>query len=325
MSKVLAIDIGTASVSAAVAQKHANGKFFVCDVWRLPYDASDNHNASRVLFKNLEQVFFEASKFHPSTKTIAIGFSSPLHLEKTINAEFIRPNPEFVIGNQELERAIQTLSTHIKDGSQSIAHDILESKVNGYIVEDSIGHKGEILEIKANLLMLAASFKNHLDELRDKFFPVCEFKFFSDSTVLKKAVLQFFSPKEEFLIFDIGGEVSVLGNYTFPFGLRVVERKFASFFPRFYSGNLDYVHERTLNKILKYSAEVLRSFLKEYKFGKIFLTGAGANIPLFFEVVQKSSTEVKKLEAQDFNKFFLKLSPLSGGEDAVLAALISIT
>lgn len=341
--KVLAIDVGTASVSAAVAEKSHKGKFFVCDVLKYPYDASDS-NASRALLKNLEKIFSESLRLHSGIQKVFVGFSSPLCLEKTISTEFVRPNPELLILEPELEMAIENLKSQIKGEMLSITHDIIETKINGYAVSNPLGHKGEAIEIKANLLLLSPSFKNYLEELKDKFFPASEFNFFSDSLILKEAVSKFFSPKEEFLILDIGGEVSVFGDFTFPFGLRTIERKMASFLnisndasqsflKRFSSGYLDYPSERMINKVLEFSAEALRNMLIEpldklgsqHSFTKIFLTGAGANFSQFFKIFgENSSAEVKTLEAQNFDNVFLKRYPLSGGEDAVLAALISV-
>lgn len=341
--KVLAIDVGTASVSAAVAEKSHEGKFFVCDVLKYPYNASDS-NASMALLRNLEKIFSESLRLYSGIQKVFVGFSSPLCLEKIISAEFIRQNPELLILEPEFEMAIENLQSRIKGEMLSITHDIIETKINGYTVSNPLGHKGETMEIKANLLLLSPSFKNYLEELRDKFFPASEFKFFSDFSILKKAVLKFFSPKEEFLILDIGGEVSVFGDFTFPFGLRTIERRTASllnisddasqsFFKRFSFGYLDYPSERMINKVLEFSAEVLRDMLTEsldklssqHRFSKIFITGAGANFSQFFKIFGENLiAEVGTLEAQNFDNVFLKRRPLSGGEDAVLAALISV-
>ena len=150
------------------------------------------------------------------------------------------------------------------------------------------------------------------------------FKCFSDSSILKKAILRFFNPKKEFAVLDIGGEVSVFENFVFPFGIRHIEKKIGSVLNRFSFGHLDYPYERNTNKILKSHADYFSGFLKEHKYNTIFLTGGGANFPVFFDALNGDSIVVKKLEARDFEKFFLKINPLSGGEDAVLAALISL-
>lgn len=323
--KVLAIDIGTASISAAVAERDQRGKFFVHDVWRLSYDYG-NKEAGKILIKNLDRAFFDVSKSHPIISKVFFGFSSPFYLEKTTTAEFERTNPEILISENELERDIKTLKNQIYEGVKVVSCDVLETKINGYFVEDPLGHSGETLEIKANFLILGTLLKNSIEELKDKYFPASEFKFFSDSSVIKKAVFNLFFPKGEFSILDIGGEVSVLGHYIIPFGLCNIERRIPqSFLQRFSSGHLDYPHERAINKILKSYSGFLLDTLKEYKFSKIFLTGAGANLAHFFEIIKENSAaEIKTVKAEDFNKFFSKLNSLSGGGDAVLTSLITL-
>lgn len=341
MVKILAVDIGTASVSAAVAEKDEKGKFFVCDVLRYPYDASDVL-ASKIVIKNLEKVFFESSKLYPSIQKIIIGFSSPFCSEKTANAEFTMPNPNFLISQDELEKAIEILKNQVVGDAEVISHEIIEAKVNGYKVQSPLGYCGENLEITSAFLVLSPSLKSVLEELKDKFFPTREFNFFSDSYILKQAASRLFLPRDKFAVLDVGGEISVFGDYTMPFGLRTVERGVASFLGvsdgisqsflrRFSSGHLDYVHERALNKILNSSADTFNNMLKEYflrfsaarQLKEIFITGGGANFYNFFETVAKNSTaKVKTFTAKHFDNAFSKLNPLSGGEDTVLAALI---
>ena len=325
MTKILAVDIGTASVSAALAEKHANGKFFVCDFWRLPYDISDAENAGRILLKNLKKIFYETHKFYPKTKKIAISFSALFCSEKIISAEFERDNPSLPIRKDEFENTIEILKNQSEDSSGIQQIDILETKINGYGVENPMGHKGENMQMKASLLILAPAFKNNLEELKDKFFPSGNFRFFSDSAILKKAVLNLFSPTNDFTILDIGGETTARDDFVFSFGVRAVERRMGAVLSRFSSGHLDYPQERAQSKILKLHAENLGDILERHSSKKIFLTGGGANFPYFFEAAKKKSVaEVIKLEAKDFDKFFLKLGPLHGGEDAVLAALITL-
>ncbi|MEK7560205.1 MAG: hypothetical protein AAB522_02810 [Patescibacteria group bacterium] len=340
MTKVLAIDVGTASVSAAIAEQNKESKFVICDVLRCKYDAADA-NASKALLINLEKIFSECSRSHCNIDKIQIGLSAPLCLQKTVSTETLRQNPNFPISKPELFQAIEILKNQFSQ-NQSAACDILETKIDGYTVLDPLGHKGRDLKIKANLLLISPSFKTFLKEMKDKFFPASEFKIFSDSFIVKQAVLKFLSPKNDFLILDVGGEVSTIGDFTLPFGLRTIERRMTSFLNiscdtaqsflrRFSSGSLDYSKERVLDKILNFSAEVLRDTLKErlnqIHFGgtkELFLTGAGANFSQFLKISEKSSiAEVKALKAQSFGNSFLNLGPLSGGEDTVLAALIS--
>lgn len=322
MNKVLAIDVGTASVSAAVAEKLTNGKFFVYDVWRCQYDASDTQASTKILLKGSEKIFYESSKFYPDIKKVVTGFSSPFFFQKTASRKFTRANPDFLISDKELIESTKNLESEQKDDLGLISQDILESKVDGYIVESPIGYKGEDLEIKVNFLMVSTFFKKHLEKLKDKYFPLSEFRFFSDYSILKKVVSVLFSPKEEFTILDIGGEVSVFDGVVFPFGVCAIEKRVGKIFSILSSGHLDYPHERSVNKVLKYYANSLRSMIEGNRFKRIFLTGGGANIPDFLETIQNDFLKIKKLEAQDFSNKFLKLGPLSGGQDAVLAASI---
>ena len=296
MEKILAIDVGTTSLSAAIAEKHPNGKFFVCDFWKLPYDVSDSKNASRVLFGHLKLVFSEASKFHSGIIKVVMGFAYPLHLEKIVSGEFKRENPSFPVSVEELENAVQILKNQHDGGLFAISHDIWGTKINGYSVENSLGYNGEFLDIKVNFLTLSLALKNHLEDLKDKFFPSSEFKCFSDFSVLKKAVLRFFSSKKEFAILDIGGEVSVFENFVFPFGVRQIEKRIGSALNRFSCGYLDYQYERSVSRILKSHSDILRDALRGHNYSTVFLTGGGANFSEFFDAVKNGSTiEIKKL------------------------------
>lgn len=323
MERVLALDFGTSSVSAAVAEKHANGKFFVCDVWRFSYDLSDNQNANRIVIKNLKKIFSDASKFYQKIENIAIGFSGLFFSQKTVEGEFTRESPNFAISEEEFADSIFGLESQHQENLKLISYDVLKTKVNGYAVDNPVGHTGESLEIKANFLFVSPHLKKHFEEMKDNFFPASNFAFFSDSSILKKTILKFFSPKKEFAVLDIGGNASFFDDSLFSFGLCSVENKIGKSLSVFSSGHLDYSHERFAKKFLDNYSNILKEIIFERRFNQIFLTGGGANMSSFENVVRDNLPgEVNKLEAQNFDAFFSKRSPLSGGQDAVLTALI---
>lgn len=323
MENVLAIDFGTASVSAAVAEKHTTGKFFVCDVWRYPYDSSDGQNANRTVLTSSKKIFSDAFKFYPKIENIAVSFSGPFCFQKTVKEEFIRESLDLAISEEEFTNTLLSLENRHQENLKLVSYDTLEIKVNGYAVASPVGHKGESLEVETGLLFVSPHLKNHFEEMKDIFFPASNFAFFSDSLVLKKTILRFFSPKKEFAVLDIGGNASFFADSMFLFGLCPIEKKIRKCLSVFFSGHLDYPYERFAKKILDNHSNVLKEIISEKRFNQIFLTGGGANVPSFENVVRESVfAEVKKLEAQSFDGFFSKRNSLSGGQDAVLTALI---
>src|SRR3989338_6249007 len=99
--KVLAIDIGTASVSAAVAETKKGGKADVRSVFRYHYDASSPDN-SRLLLNAVSKTFLDAHKFEKNISAIKIGFSFPFFVEQSLGREVKRENPQIAVSADEI-------------------------------------------------------------------------------------------------------------------------------------------------------------------------------------------------------------------------------
>ena len=326
--KVLAIDIGTASVSAAVAETKKGGKADVRNVFRYHYDASSPDN-SRLLLNAVSKAFLDAHKFEKGISTIKIGFSFPFFVEQSMGGEIKRENPQIAVSADEVNNLLLSATAGLPKNLEAVYCDILSSKIDGYEVPEPYGYKGQILKVDAKVFAINSFLKTRIEELKDKFFPASSVYCVSDGDALEKLALMV-SGKRSNAVLDVGAEVSFLNSQTLPFGIRALERKIASFFKvglqdaenmmrKLTHGTLDYAHERAVNKIINEDISQLLeekpSLLKNR--GDLFISGAGADFHIL-----KNTIKARVLSPDVFKEKFISSGALSGGKDAVLTALI---
>ena len=331
MTKVLAIDIGTASLSVAIAQKERGGKTDVLNVFRYHYDALSPNN-SKLLLNAISRAFADSHKIEKKISSIRIGFSSPFFLEQLLCGEVKRENPKVPVSADEVNNLLLFAENKLPKNVEAVSCDIVSSKIDGYEVPEPYGYKGEILNINAKIFAINKSLKNKIEELKSGFFPASHVYCVSDGDALKR-LAHTISPNRPPAVLDIGAEVSVFNSEILPFGIRKIERKIASFFKvglfeaenmlrKLTFGTLDYVKERAVNKIITENFSEWFGLIKEKSDsvenrGNLFISGAGAD----FHVL-RNTINATVLSPNVFKEKFASLGVLSGGKDAVLTALI---
>ena len=348
MNKILAIDVGTASVSGACAQHKFGEKTEITQVFRFFLDSLEK-DQNRKIVGRISKIFSETHKFKHNIDIVKIGFSSPFFIERTVFLSFERKDNKKVISYEELENSIESFKNENEKKLATVSFEMIESKVNGYVVADPVGYKGKFLEFKVKIFSISSSLKEYIEKLKEKFFPKAEISYFSDLNILEKTISDMYK-KSDFLLVDIGGEITTVANYDpLPFGIRVLERMVSSSLKIdledsesvlriFASGSLDWRHERAMRKILDSSSDVFWNLFKEVieknnliNLKTLFLTGAGANFPIFGDKIKNNFKKVFNLDveiiiftAETLKDKFSYLKPLAGGEDAVLTSLVLI-
>lgn len=317
---VLALDIGTGSVSAAVAELENGKKPRVLGVFRYHYDALAE-NKSRVLINSISKAFIHAHKLKKNISSIRIGFSSPFFAEQSIKVESNRKNAHLPVTADEVNSVILSAKTQLPKNLEAVSCDVESSKIDGYEVSDPYEYSGEVLTIEAKIFSISKFLKNKFDELKENFFPQSDISYISDENALSMLAQTLF-PKKKPAVLDIGAEVSVMNSQTLPFGVRALQRKIASFFKfglldaenmlrKLTYGTLDYARERAVNKIMQDSVS---EFLGQINGLPVYVSGAGADFNFIKNAVPLSPLA--------FKERFSSLGGLEGGKDAVLTALI---
>ncbi|MEK7503253.1 MAG: hypothetical protein AAB556_02295 [Patescibacteria group bacterium] len=341
MNKILAVDIGTASVSVAVAGIESGGRADVNKVFRYHYDAS-LPNKSKLLLNAISKAFNDAHKFEKNISAVRVGFSYPFFAEQRLGGEEKRKNPHAEVSADEVNNILLSAMAGLPKNFEAVSCDILSSTIDGYEVSDPYGYKGETLKIDAKIFSVNRHLKTRIEELKDEFFPVSVLRFASDRETLGKLASMHY-PQKTPAVLDIGAEVSFLESQALPFGIRALERKMASSFKvgfsdaesmlrRLARGTLDYTRERAVNKIINESlSELLEpAVLGSVKNrGELFVSGAGADFDILKNAIKEnlknlynSNMNVQALTPHTFKEKFINLGALSGGKDAVLTALI---
>ena len=255
-SNLLVLDIGTASISAALIKKHISPehekteKTEILKVLRYPLNlfgytlGSDSAGRLPFIFKDtFLKAFKEAGGITRKIDYVLVGLAEPFFLKESITKSFDRPKPEEGFERDELKRLLKNLEEDAisqLDGAHKnlvvVDSRLTASLVNGYEVADPIGYKGKSIELGAEFTLINAALKDYIYTAREQYAPMSKMLYFADSDVIRKALKATENVSDGALVFDIGGEVTSAffitdsdkntgWHGTYAFGIKTVERR----------------------------------------------------------------------------------------------------
>jgi len=355
----LAIDMGTASISGAISRRnHNGGKPEVLKVFRYPIDVLKK-DSTRTYTSRLAKMFDEAHKVSHTINRIAIGFSSPLFLEKTVQKRFVRAHPGSVITASEVAVCFREAEELLRDASTAVVVERMVRRiaVNGYPVARAEGYKGNFLDIELECMLINSFFAEFIADTKEKFFPRSLLAYYSDSAAIAFGAGHMFSKPYPLVAIDAGGEVTAVFTATdrgrtyaqpVPFGVRTLNRRVSAFLKldsadaealvrKLSAGTLDPAIQRRLEKVAASAMEdwwnLLRKSLKELDIATsptvVAMTGGGADVALFPRTLASGWRQVYEYEitpsilrAEELKEHFASLGVLAGGGDFMLASLL---
>ncbi len=324
--KLLAIDIGTASISAALVNCFEGGgneksSYEVVKILRYPFNLKDSQHT---FLDKIKKLFGEvaSSKFYPDK--IVCSFSDPFYVEEKITKQFIRQEPEKEIDSTEFQMILSDIEQEAwsiqTQALVPVRRQIIFQSVNGYSLSSSFGYKGRVLDISVKFIFIPKYLKENIEEIKSVLFPGSEISFFSDAFILWRA-LKFAHSFEPAIVIDIGGEITNLFKMdlneeihieSLSFGIRTLERRIASFLKlrdyleaesilrRYTSNSLEEAAEKKLATLIK---TALEDWWKEFdkavknldaKKGlvflpkKIILSGGGSDFGVFSSLLKEN-------------------------------------
>lgn len=221
---LLAVDLGTASISAAVAVRHKKAnpgapaglceikKVLRCPINLLGYQlAGDERKLPFVLKDGFVKIFRDAYAVSGHIDVILIALSEPFFLDKKMQREEVRPNPSKPIGRAEIDAVGKFLGEEVLAGGKRLApvgQNTLAVRVNGYEVGDAAGYKGKTLGVDVVFTLVSATLKDYIGEAKETFFPRSAISCSSDTWALWKLLRSTQNLSDPVLVMDIGGEVT---------------------------------------------------------------------------------------------------------------------
>lgn len=357
---IIAIDVGTASVSAALARKGREASEILA-VLRQPFDLlnpqhTHGHDAraAHIMRRALANIFQQVHTHMPHPTTIYISFSGPFFEELEIQKTIERSIPDRPIDAKEQKEAFQLLqeeASHSNKNLQLIKGILTYQAINGYPVDNSFGFHGKILELKGSFLFLSSFLKKALEEEKETFFPKIPCFYYSDVSLLHRAVSERTLSPFPALILDVGGEITtvVLATSHDLFqsisplfvGMRTIERHLASLLSisqthaealikQYSTGVLDEAEKKRIAPIL---TVVLDHWWQEIqkKLGttihlpiSVIVSGAGRDFLPLTSYLERLAKEQKFSVTPLVIPFDTLLSPraLAEGKDTILSLLL---
>lgn len=222
MKHILAIDLGTASISAAVAvqygksdAKTAAAPCEVLKVLRYPINllsyqlSGEGSKVPYILKDGFLKMFKEANGVSRHVDVILIALSDPFFVDKKVKKILARPQHALLISRAEVGALVKSLEDEVETGPLVIAGSgTVNAKVSGYEVADPVGYTGKSLEVEAVFTLISSTLKNYMAEAKEKFFPGSEVRYYSDARVLWQALRATENLFDPVLTVDIGGEVT---------------------------------------------------------------------------------------------------------------------
>ncbi len=227
---IIAVDIGTASVSAALMRRGKHAAEIVT-VLREPFDlfkhTEEDERAKRagfVISQALRRIFSEAHRTFPHPDNIRISFSDPFFEEHQEEISIERKNADRPIHADEVASAYAELQKkaeavaghHLRVVSGTLTHQA----INGYPIDSAAGFRGKALDLGARFLLVSAVLKDHINECVSTFFPKTPISYFAESTILARTLERAGAKKYPAIILDIGGELTSVTLVTAPSALQ---------------------------------------------------------------------------------------------------------
>lgn len=373
--EIVAIDIGTASVFAVLARTHPNGIVEIVSVLQYPFDLLGDfvHSDKQkkifyMLRSSIAKAFADAHHISRSVHHIRISFADPFFEEHELETIINRRDSKKPIMEDEINLALKDtkgwniLNAPNDSAAQTTLTNVMRAisqfKVNGYPVEEAIGCRGSTLEIRIHELSISSILKDYIADQKEKFYPDSHIQYYSDPSILRRAVFAQKSEPMPILVVDIGGEVTtlfILKDLTATkkcspifFGVRTLERRIATFL------RIDRLHAESI--IRQYADEILddnvknkikpiinaflvdwyaslRASLKNGEAGRgisqVLVAGSGKEILSFIEYlafhIKEFSREESDIKITPFSvktDMFLPPKSLSEGGDVILASLL---
>lgn len=272
--EVIAIDVGTASLSMALSKKGSSGNIEVVSVLRYPIDLftsreefDHRHRIPYLIKKNIAHGMADAHKVLSGATAIVVSVSEPFFQQHRIRKIIARKRSDDRVSRTEIDTMTENFSadavTDTKKLSQLlrvVRSSIRRAWINGYELIDPVGYRGEELEIELEVLLISAALCDYMEEFRSTWFPRATIQYYTDPEMLGRILFESFSLLFPALLLDIGGEVTSITvvsdkethapcNLVF-WGVRTIERRIAellrcdmahaeSFLRRYVSQTLD--------------------------------------------------------------------------------------
>ncbi|MDP3934645.1 MAG: hypothetical protein Q8Q46_00240 [Candidatus Giovannonibacteria bacterium] len=248
---ILAIDLGTASISAVVAVRYEKGgtksiagPCEILKVLRYPidlfgYQASGDEQKLPYILKDVFLKMFRdtyAASHH--IDVVLIALSDPFFLDKKARKTIERANPDKIISESEIGNMIKSIGTDAATKNLfAVGQEVLSVKINGYNIENAAGYKGRALEAKMIFTLISKNLRDYIESAKEKFFPKAATRYYSDSRALWRLLKATENFAEPALVADIGGEVTGIfwadkNNIEHAgasaFGIRTLSRRIAA-------------------------------------------------------------------------------------------------
>lgn len=219
---ILAIDLGTASISAVVAvryeKKDSKAIADPCEilkVLRYPIDLFGyqinglEQKFPYILKDGFLKMFKDAYGVSRHIDVVSVALSGPFFLDKKARKKIERANPDKIISESEIDVLKKSIEADIVAKNLfAVGSEVLSVKINGYDIKNAAGYKGRTLEAEMIFTSISGTLKDYIENAKEKFFPKAPTRYYSDSRALwrmLKATENFTDPA---LVVDIGGEVT---------------------------------------------------------------------------------------------------------------------
>ncbi len=360
--EIIAIDVGSASISAALARVGPRATEIV-SVIRHPFDLIQNENDTQnqkrslhVVKSALAAVFADAHQQMPHAQTLRISFAEPFFQEREVEKAIERPQEQKSIAQSEID-ALTHDNRQADHALVSVAQSLLNFRINGYPVAKALGYPGHILQVRIQEIAVSRPIYDDIVELKSRWYPKSDVAYFADPQVLRAALHASAFKKMPALLIDVGGEVT--GFYLtkegetplqYPpvfIGLKTLERRIAS------TLRLDQAHaaalvrhfgSESLDEPLKKRIDpIIENLLKDWwessknalgarglgDIAQILVSGSGRDFPPLMHYINQHANNVfSGVQTPSIDGFvfpsesLLPPKSLSRGGDIMLASLI---
>lgn len=219
---ILIFDIGSASVGGAVVTLEKDEKPTVVFSTRSQMAFQEEldfkhfvHSMLTVLLNvGMELRSGGIPKIEGGIDRVLCVLSSPWYISQTKVFD-INKDKSFKITDDLLNDLIQEAKkSHGKDAVQVegnpvfIEESIIQSKINGYPVDDSSGHETDHLDITIYTAIMSLDVHERIKKMINKVFNVDDFIFKSFTSASYGVIRDLFQKEKNFLLVDVSGEMT---------------------------------------------------------------------------------------------------------------------